>query len=119
MLLKTQFIKCTLCVILYTAICFFLLKIKENVYLIQQPGAIVSVNSNQTEQTYLLESKEITKPVNLEIKHFEHSGMNRQLINLQVSLMFSHTIDSMYVMLITLFYNKRAQRYFNKLPMCV
>ncbi|XP_076685065.1 uncharacterized protein LOC143377550 isoform X3 [Andrena cerasifolii] len=85
MSLRGQFIKCTLCAILYIAVCCFLLKIKKDFYLTQQPDSIVFISINQTKQACSLASRVATEPIDLEIKLLERDEMNGELINLQES----------------------------------
>lgn len=84
MSLQIQFVKCILCVILYIAVCFFLLKIKHNSYLIQYPVSLFLVKYNQTKQEYSVSQSNI-KSINLEIELLEHDEMKGESINLQVS----------------------------------
>ena len=84
MSLQMQFVKCILCVILYIAVCFFLLKIKHSSYLIQYPVSLFLVKYNQTKQEYSVSQSNI-KSINLEIELLEHDEMKGESINLQVS----------------------------------
>ena len=103
MSLRAQFIKCTLCAILYIAVCSFLLKIKKDFYLTQQPDSIVFISINQTKQTCSQASRVVTEPIDLEIKLLERDEMNGELINLQVSPTSLNIINNTYVSLITFF----------------
>lgn len=94
MSLQIQFVKCMLCVILYIAVCFFLLKIKQGTYLTQYPVSLFLVKYNQTKQECSVVSQsvnkiknlnQVIKPINLEIELLEHDEMKGELINLQVS----------------------------------
>lgn len=103
MSLRAQFIKCTLCAILYIAVCSFLLKIKKDFHLTQQPDSIVFISINQTKQTQTcsLASRVATESIDLEIKLLERDEMNGELINLQVSPTSLNIINNIYVALIT------------------
>ncbi|XP_054015006.1 carbohydrate sulfotransferase 11-like [Hylaeus anthracinus] len=85
MLFKTQFIKCTLCIILYIAICSVLLVIKRSFYLQQQSNSIRLTKDNQTKQKCSVVSRATTRPTNLEIKLLKHDEVNGQSIDLHES----------------------------------
>ncbi|XP_050475760.1 carbohydrate sulfotransferase 11-like [Bombus huntii] len=92
MSLQIQFVKCMLCVILYIAVCFFLLKIKQGTYLTQYPVSLFLVKYNQTKKECSVVSQsvnkiknlnQVIKPINLEIELLERDEMKGELINLQ------------------------------------
>ena len=80
-----QFVKCILCVILYIAVCFFLLKIKHSSYLTQYPISLFLIKYNQTKQECSVVSQSNIKSINLEIELLEHDEMKGESINLQVN----------------------------------
>ncbi|CAL7943168.1 unnamed protein product [Xylocopa violacea] len=82
MLLHTHFIKYTLCVFLYIAICYFLIKIKQGSSLTQCEISLFFAKYNQTKQKYPVISQTVTKPVNLEIELLKQDELKGESINL-------------------------------------
>ncbi|KZC06129.1 hypothetical protein WN55_07591 [Dufourea novaeangliae] len=77
MSLRTQFIKSTLCVILYIAVCTLLLKIRQQLY------SVSFLKSNQSAENCSVVSQAITKPIGLETKLLEYDEMQESLLLLQ------------------------------------
>nr|XP_031825950.1 carbohydrate sulfotransferase 11-like [Nomia melanderi] len=89
---RMQFMKCTLCVILYIAICFLLLKTKHSFYCMVFSNSVSFIN--QSDKKYLAAQQTITKPTNFEIESSKYDKMNGQSINLQESISILKQISS-------------------------
>ncbi|KOC70650.1 Carbohydrate sulfotransferase 13 [Habropoda laboriosa] len=85
MSLKMQFVKCTLCIILYVVVCTFLLRIKQSFDITQYRDSVLFTNYNQAKQKCTVISRIVTKPINLEIKLLERDEMKGESINLEES----------------------------------
>lgn len=81
---KTQFIKCTLCVVLYIAVCSLLLRMRQSFYSPRR-HSVFFIKTNDTKHKCSIIPEVITNPINLEIKFLEHDAMKGESINLQVS----------------------------------
>ncbi|CAK9832372.1 Carbohydrate sulfotransferase 13 [Anthophora retusa] len=92
MLLKTQFVKCALYIILYIVVYFFLLKIKHNFYLTQYQDSVLFAKYNRTKEKCTIPL--ITVPIDLEIKLLERDKTKDESINLQESVTMLRQISN-------------------------
>ncbi|XP_076662026.1 carbohydrate sulfotransferase 11 [Halictus rubicundus] len=89
---RIQFVKCTLCVILYIIVCSLLLRIKHRFYFTVRPDS--PIFAHQSKDKYIVIQRAITKPTGFDISHLGHAEIRSDPINLQESISLLQQISN-------------------------